>query len=233
VTVLITFRGLDGDFPWETRTIVGVVGDSVYRSIREPARPLIYLPMAQRHDPILQTTCYIGVRSAGGSPELLERSVAAALRTVNRDLLLTFEPLAVQVDESLAEDRLMAMLSGFFGVLALLLAGLGLYGVTAYAVSRRRREIGIRMALGAAPAGVVRLVMSRVTMLVGLGVVIGAGVSLWAVRFVASFLYGLDPRDPATLLGAVIVLAAVGALAVWLPARRASRIDPAVVLRYE
>jgi ABC-type antimicrobial peptide transport system permease subunit len=113
------------------------------------------------------------------------------------------------------------------------LAALGLFGVTAYAVSRRRREIGIRMALGAAPGGVVRLVLSQMTMLVGAGVVIGAGVSLWASRFIASLLYGLEPGDPATLVGAVVVLSGVGTLAAWFPARRASRVDPALVLRCE
>jgi putative ABC transport system permease protein len=123
------------------------------------------------------------------------------------------------------------MLAGFFGALALLLAGLGLYGVTSYAVSRRRSEIGIRMALGAAPEAVIRLVLSRVSMLVGLGILIGAGMSSWASQFVATLLYGLEPRDPATLVGSAAVLAAVGAIAGWLPARRASRIDPAVVLR--
>src|SRR2546427_2001580 len=112
------------------------------------------------------------------------------------------------------------MLSGFFGVLALLLAGLGLYGVTAYGVSRRRTEIGIRMALGAEPPGVVRLVLSRVLLLVGTGVVIGAGASVWLSRFVATLIYGLEPRDPTTLVGAAAVLAAVRAIARWIPAWR-------------
>ena len=115
------------------------------------------------------------------------------------------------------------MLSGFFGALALLLAGLGLYGVTAYAVARRRTEIGIRMALGAPPAGVVRLVLARVAWLVGVGVAVGAAVSLWASTLIASLLYGLAPRDPVTFAGAAVTLTAVAALAGWLPAYRASR----------
>jgi ABC-type antimicrobial peptide transport system permease subunit len=115
--------------------------------------------------------------------------------------------------------------------LALLLAGLGLYGVTSYAVSSRRTEIGIRMALGAAPARVVRLVLARVSILVGLGVLVGASISLWATTFVAPLLYALGPHDPATLAASVIVLATIGALAGWAPAHRASRIDPAEVLR--
>jgi ABC-type antimicrobial peptide transport system permease subunit len=123
------------------------------------------------------------------------------------------------------------MLSGFFGGLALLLAGIGLYGVTAYSVGRRRREIGIRMALGARPASVVRMVVSRVALLVGIGILIGTAVSLWAAQFVDKLLFGLKPRDPLTLAAAAFVLVAVGALAGWLPARRAARIDPAAVLR--
>ena len=150
------------------------------------------MPLAQRDgDPLLLTYFYIAVRSASGSPALLTRSVTAALTAVNPDLTLTFRPLSTVIDDSLAQDRLVAMLSGFFGVLALLLAGLGLYGVTAYAVARRRTEIGIRMALGAPPARVVRLVAARVALLVGAGVIVGAAVSLWAstVRRVA----GLRP----------------------------------------
>jgi ABC-type antimicrobial peptide transport system permease subunit len=126
---------------------------------------------------------------------------------------------------------MVAWLSGFFGALALLLAGLGLYGVTSYAVSRRRTEIGIRLALGAQAGGVVRLVLSRVTLLVGLGIVTGVGLSVWASRFVATLVYGLEPRDPVTLVAGAVTLAAAGAIAGWLPAHRASRIDPLEVLR--
>jgi ABC-type antimicrobial peptide transport system permease subunit len=125
------------------------------------------------------------------------------------------------------------MLSAFFGGLALLLAGLGLYGVMSYAVSRRRTEIGIRMALGAGPAGAIRLILLRAGALVGIGIVAGTVLALWAARFMAgsSLVYGLPPRDPATLAGAAAVLGAIGAAAAYLPARRASRIDPARVLR--
>jgi len=221
----------NGDILIGSRIVVGVVADAVYRSIRAPLRPTIYVPLAQRTDPLLFTHFYIAVRASAGSPVLLSRSVAAALTAVNHDLTLTFRPLADQVNESLAQDRLVAMLSGFFGALALLLAALGLYGVTSYAVARRRTEIGIRMALGAAPTKVIQLVLSRVSLLVGAGVVVGAAVSVWASRFVATLLYGLEPRDPATLAGAAVLLAAVGGLSGWLPAYRASRIDPAQALR--
>jgi ABC-type antimicrobial peptide transport system permease subunit len=149
----------------------------------------------------------------------------------NRDLTLVVEPLADKVNGSLARERLLATLSGFFGALALLLAALGLYGVTAYAVSRRHVELGIRMALGTTPAGVVRLVLGRVALLVGAGVVIGAAVGAWAAMLVESLLFGLAPRDPATLLGAIALLVTVGAVAGWLPSARAARIDPARVLR--
>src|SRR5436190_769958 len=135
------------------------------------------------------------------------------------------------VRDAMAQDRIVAEVSGFFGGLALLLAGLGLYGVTSYAVTRRRAELGIRMALGAAPAIVIRLVLARVSALVAAGVAVGAALALGMARFVTALLYGLQPRDSATLVGAVITLATVGALAGWLPAYRASRIDPAEVLR--
>ena len=116
-------------------------------------------------------------------------------------------------------------------IVAVLLAALGLYGVTSYAVSRRRTELGIRIALGANPRGVVRLVLGRVAGLVGTGVIVGGAASLLAVKYVATLLYGLEPRDPMTFLGAGVILCTTGAFAGWLPAHRASRIDPARVLR--
>jgi len=230
--VALTFRsGGHGDVPLGIYTIVGITGDAAYRSVRAPAQPTIYMPLAQRTDPLLFTYFFIAVRSAEGSPALLSRPVSAALASVNPDITMTFRTLSTVVDESLAQDRLVAMLAGFFGALALLLAGLGLYGVTAYAVARRRVEIGIRMALGAPPSGVVRLVLARVAWLVGAGVVIGAGISVSAASMIASLLYGLAPRDPATLVTAVAILTGVAVLAGWLPAYRASRVDPAQVLR--
>jgi putative ABC transport system permease protein len=209
--------------------IVGLVRNAVYRSVREPAGPIVYRPIAQADEfpPFLS----VSLRPAGGSPALLTKSLTTAIGQVDRDLSLTFRPLAEQVNSSLAQERVVAMLSGFFGGLALLLAGIGLYGVTSYAVSRRRTEIGIRMALGADAGGVVRLVLRRVALLVGAGVIIGAAISLWAARFVGTLLYGLEPRDPVTMIGATVVLASIGALAGWIPARRAAQIDPAEALR--
>jgi predicted permease len=222
-----------GDRPAPPREVVGLVADAVYRALREPVPATMYIPVAQFDDSRQPAppAVIINVRAANGSPALLTRSVGAAIGDVNRDLALTYRLLADQVDASLTQERIVAMLSGFFGALALLLAGLGLYGVTSYAVTRRRAEIGIRMALGAAPGGVVRLVLSRVALLVGTGVLVGAGASVWLSKYVATLLYGLEPRDPVTLAGAAVTLAAVGALAGWLPAHRASRIDPAQVLR--
>jgi putative ABC transport system permease protein len=214
--------------------IVGVVADAVYLSLRESPRATMYLPLEQHDEPFFARalgSVSLNVRSNSGSPARLTKSVVAAIASVNPSLAVTVRPLADQVNDSLARERVLAMLAGFFGVLALLLAGLGLYGVTAYAVARRRTEIGIRMALGAAPARVLRMVLSSVAVLVGFGAVVGALVSLSASRLVVSLLYGVEPRDPATLIGAVITLATVGAFAGWLPAWRASRIDPALVLR--
>ena len=202
--------------------------------MRERLQPTMYLALAQ-HDEALfmrgMSSISVIVRSQHGSPARLAQSVVAAIAGVSPQLAVTVHPLTTQIDDSLARERVVAMLAGFFGALALLLAALGLYGVTSYAVSRRRTEIGIRMALGAAPGGVVRLVLSRVTRLVAIGVAVGAALSVWAATFVSTLLYGLEPRDPVTLIGAAVVLAVVGATAGWLPAYRASRIDPAEVLR--
>ena len=226
-------RGVPGlkKAPPPAREIVGVVADAVYRNLREPVPPTMYIPLAQLDEDFALPSIALIVRSNTASPTALTRSLTVAIGGVSPDLALTFRPLSDFVNAALTQERLVATLSGFFGGLALLLAALGLYGVTSYAVHRRRTEIGIRMALGAAPAGVARLVLRRVAWLVGSGVIAGALVSVWAARFVETLLWGLTPNDPTTLIGACIVLALVGALAAWVPAWRASHIDPAVVLR--
>lgn len=228
--ITLTFRA-QGDYSLGAFTIVGIVRDSVYRSIRTPNEPTVYLPLSQDKDPILTNNFYIGIRSTSQRPEQLIRPVTAAILAVNRDIVLKARPMGDEVRDALSQDRIVAGLSGFFGGLALLLAGLRIYGVTSYAVSRRRAEIAIRMALGAAPAGGIRLMLARTAMLVAIGIAVGAGFSFWASTFAATLLFGLEPRDLPTLIGAAAVLAAVGALAAWLPARRASRLDPAEVLR--
>lgn len=216
-----------------THEVVGYVEDAVYRSLRQPAPPTMYLPVAQNAEP--PSAISVSVRAAGGSPALLIKPLAAALGGVNGELAITFRPLAEQVNASLVQERVVALLSGFFGGLALLLAGLGLYGVTSYAVGRRQTELGIRMALGAAPGGVVRLVLRRVAVLVVLGVGLGVGLGILtavtASKFLTGMLYGLQPKDPLTFAAAAVILALVGALAGWIPAHRASRVDPALVLR--
>ena len=212
-----------------TYEVIGLVEDAVYRSLRADMMPVMYIPLTQWDRP--SPGAVLSVRSAGARPLALARSVSAALTAADPRLAVSSHALSEQVDAALIQERLLANMSVFFGGLALLLAGLGLYGVTSYAVSSRRTEIGIRMALGANPAGVVRLVLRRVSWLVAVGVVAGTGLSLWATKFIATLLYGLEAHDPATLAMAAGLLAAVGLLSGWLPARRAARTDPTIVLR--
>ena len=209
--------------------IVGLVEDAVYRSLREEVPPTMYTPTSQRS--AARPYVNVSVLAAQGPPAMLSPSVSAAISDIGPDLVLQSRTLTEQVNADMSQERLVALLFGFFGVLALAMAALGLYGVTAYAVSRRRAEIGIRMALGAAPVSVIRLVMSRVAGMVAAGIAAGTILSVWAARFVETLVWGLEPRDPATFIGAAFILAGVGALAGWLPAWRASRIDPAIVLR--
>ena len=175
----------------------------------------------------------IELRSASGAPASLIPAVKSAMEEVNRDITLQFTTLATQVSESLIRERLLATLSGFFGALALLLATIGLYGVMSYNVARRRNEIGIRMALGAERSRVLQMVLREVAILIGIGLAIGLGAAVATTRFVESFLYGIKSTDLLTLFVAAGVLALVAALAGYLPARRASRLDPMVALREE
>jgi len=209
--------------------IVGVVPssyveDSVYQTLRQASVPTVYLPIAQRPQP--PPSVNISARAAQGSPRPLTSGVGRAL-----DARLTPRLLSEQVESSVVQERLVAILSGFFGGVALLLAGLGLYGVTSHGMSRRRTEIGVRMALGAAPGSVVRMILRRVGVQIAAGVAIGIAVSLWASQFVAALLYGLAPNDPTTLAMGAVILVAIAAFAGWVPPHRAARLDPATVLR--
>ncbi|HTB14422.1 MAG TPA: ABC transporter permease [Bryobacteraceae bacterium] len=210
--------------------VIGVVKDSKYRSLREQNEPIIYVAQVQDDAPGLTKSFELRVEGPAAS---VISGVKDALAQVNKDIMLDFRSLAAQLDESLNRERLLATLSGFFGGLALLLATIGLYGVMSYNVARRRGEIGIRMALGAEQSRVLNMVLREVAILIGVGVVVGLGAAMATTRFVATFLYGIKPNDPWTLAIAAGVLAAVGVAAGFLPARRASRLDPMAALREE
>ena len=208
-------------------SVVGVVEDAVYDSMRDGAPPTIYVPLLP--EPV--TSLSLTVRSSKAEPSTLAHAIAAAAVSVDPTLSVTSRPLFDRVNAATIRERLLAILSAFFGGLALVLAGLGLYGVVAYAVSRRRTEIGIRMALGASGAGVIQLIVRRVAVVVVLGIIAGGALGLWASRLVQAQLFGLAPDDGATFAGAATVLVVVAGLASWWPAYRAARIDPARVLR--
>jgi ABC-type antimicrobial peptide transport system permease subunit len=161
----------------------------------------------------------------------VERDAAAALTKADPAIAFTFGTYDQVVEATVTQERLIALVSAFFGGLALLLAAVGLYGVVAHAVRARQREIGVRIALGANASSILRLVFARVGVLIAAGLALGLAGSLWAARFLEALLFQLAPRDPATFAGAAAVLVAVGVVAAWLPAHRAARLDPVTVLR--
>ena len=218
--------------------IVGVTTDAVYESLRASVPATMYLPFDQIGDELLSAgaapeSASLSVRTAIAPSMVLTRTIAAAIAQVNPSLDLTFRTMPDIVRQSISLERALAIVSGFFGAVSLLLAAIGLYGVTSYAVGRRRSEIGIRMALGATRAVILRQIVTRVLVLVGVGVLSGVGASLWASPLLSALLHAVDPGDSLTLIGAVTLLTGIGALAGFVPAWRASRVDPMVALRYE
>jgi predicted permease len=211
--------------------IVGIVKDSKYRDLRDEIPPTAYTAWSQ--DAIPGPLTNFELRAAGGAPTGLIAGVKSAIGQVNPHVSIEFTTLAHQINESIARERLLATLAGFFGALALLLAMIGLYGVMSYNVARRRSEIGIRIALGAGQAPVLRMVLGEAALLTGIGLIVGLGVAMATTRLVESFLYGLKPNDPLTLSLAAAALAGVAFVAGYLPARRASRLDPMTALREE
>jgi len=211
--------------------IVGVVKDAKYHSVRERPRGMWFVYAEQEQSPDGFNDLVVRVT---GKPEALVAQIRAAIRDEDPNLAISeVTTLAEIVDRSFGQEKLLAKLAGFFGALALLLASVGLYGVMAYSVARRTNEIGIRMALGARPGSVLRMVLGESLIVVALGLVVGIPAALACGRLVSSQLYGLEANDPLTIALAAAALLAVALAAVYLPARRAALLDPLAALRQE
>ncbi len=206
--------------------IIGVVRDAKYNSLRREIHAMIYTP-----------------QSAGGAsfelrtaadPQTLLPAIREVVAQVNTNLpLFDVKTESEQIDRLLFQERLVARLSGFFGLLALVLACVGLYGLLSYEVSRRTREIGIRMALGAQQESVLKLVLRQGIVLAIVGASVGIGVALGVTRYLTSMLYDVQANDPLTMIAVAVLLTLVALAACYIPARRAMRVDPMVALRYE
>jgi predicted permease len=218
------------DYPSTIYEIVGVIPDTRYNDLRGQTPPMTFAPASQwpNQGPWTAIMIHSNLNSA---------AVAAAAKRViaekHPDVITEFSDFQKDIRDGLAEERLMATLSGFFGLLAVLLAVVGLYGVISYIVAMRRNEIGIRMALGATRGNVVAIIVRQTLVLLALGVAVGVVLALAAVRTASSLLFGLQPSDPLTFAAAAALLATIALVASFLPARRASRVDPMVALRYE
>ena len=215
---------------WQNLEIIGIVSDASLYDIRKRPPPTVYLPTTQYgnymgwSDIIVQTSI---------QPVAMAASVRREVDSLGHEYVTSVKTVSENINRSLLQERVTALLSGFFGALALLLAAIGLYGLMAYDVTRRTREIGIRIALGAERDSVRWLVLRETLALAALGVAIGLPCALAASRLIASMLYGVSAKDPVTLTAVSALLVGVAALAGWIPARRATRVDPMVALRYE
>jgi predicted permease len=211
--------------------IVGVVSDAKYSQVRGSFPRTAYVPFTAMHSELHDL--YFEIRTAA-DPIAIASSVRGAVQQIDATLaVVQMDSMANQVSESLWQERLFARLTSAFSALALALACIGLYGTISYGVGRRRAEIALRMALGAQRTQVQWLVLRRALGLAAVGVVIGLPLALWGGTLISSMLFGLTPRDPATLTAAAVSLVLVASLAGYLPARRASLVDPARALKQE
>jgi predicted permease len=224
----ISMPGWVGDPSWFE--IVAVVKDARQRDLRQRPMPMAYVPVFQSGVPSGVT---YEIRTAINPATMTTAVLHTITQTDSRLLVFNVRTLSEQMDDSLLEERLVASLSILFGALAVLLACIGLYGLMTYAVNRRTSEIGIRMALGAERAQIARMILRETLLLVTIGLAIGIPASFGASRLIRSELYGLQPGDPITISLAGIFMAAIATFAAYLPARRPSRVDPMIALRYE
>jgi predicted permease len=214
-------------------TIVGVAADVKYNTLEEETPPRFYILMEDSLPSDAPHAAHYEIRFSG-APNVIEPEVLQAIRSVDPNFTApTMNTMTSLVNKSLAARKILAMLSNFFGVLALVLAAIGLYGVMSYGVARRTSEIGVRMALGAVPGSVLRMILGEVFLMVAIGIAAGIPASMLAARWVASQLFGVAPGDPVALAAAAMILTAVTLLAGFLPARRAANTDPLEALRHE
>jgi ABC-type antimicrobial peptide transport system permease subunit len=211
--------------------IVGVARDAQDHDLRQAPVRRFYVSYLQPIDGI--TTANFEVRAAGSMGSLFGPIRSEVERFDPKLQILSLKTAQALVDDSIVTERLIAKLSTFFGALAVLLAAIGLYGVMSYTVARRTTEIGVRMALGARRSDVASMVLGDILRLVAIGSVVGAVIAVVLARFVESLVFGLEPHDPATIVASAVILAGIGLVAGYLPARRAARIDPIVALRAE
>jgi len=209
--------------------VVGVVRDSIYRELREPKQTILYVPLLQGNF----RAATLHMRIAGDSGPVFTELKSRA-RAIDREVpLYGMRTLETQIAGTLSPERMLASVSTILGALAIILAMVGLYSILANAVAQRTREIGIRMALGAEQRQVIGMVLRDTLRMVAIGIAVGIPVSLAASRWIVSFLYGIRPQDPLTYVTIVALLALAGIAAAYAPSRRASKVDPMVVLRYD
>ncbi|HSB12439.1 MAG TPA: ABC transporter permease [Blastocatellia bacterium] len=210
--------------------IVGLAKDAKYRDLREDVEPVFFRPMSQNEHAGEFTQL---VLRSSSDPAMILPAVKRAINEINPAIVVTSGVFRSQVENSLLRERLMALLSGFFGLLALLLACIGLYGIMSFTVAGRTNEIGIRVALGAEPRDVMWLILRETLVLAGAGVAVGLIAALGITGLASSLLFGLSPVDPVSICLAVLVMLGVAVVAGYIPARRATKVDPMAALRYE
>lgn len=208
--------------------IIGVVGDAKYGNVRDAIWPTVYMPLADWNGPT-----YFEVRTTMEPNALIPEILSAVSRFDSNLLVIGMKTETEQIDEDIYQERLISALSSLFAALAVIVACIGLYGLLAFQVARRTQEIGIRLALGAERADVLGLVVGKGALLAITGTLIGCAAALGATRYVQSFLFGVKPADPLTLVAMAALLVGVALIACYIPARRAAKVGPMMALRYE